>query len=331
MANLIGSKDSFGIEYEIHPEESPGSPYIMGNTKLWLQGKYIGSFDDVHMLPITVGSLEGLDSEMANGCQFVGEEASRIYDLIESLPDSERYHYCLPLGEGFDDFLVYCYACNDRLYFVWKLYDKPFFEHPDYPEGVQSADVSADEFRRVVAEYARIIDIVGEERPGVKARKNCRKTSGCLIIKSASLGHSIDWNMSKAVIEDRYEITLDATFETDIPAAVIVLDTDPYSTTLPGMAPDKVYHGLTINPTSQTETDFRFEFLAEMPKQRVIIPYRIVALENAADNATESECHNTITVNCAYKCQASLNHLPESPDEINQLTLCSLNFHLSRA
>jgi hypothetical protein len=138
------------------------------------------------MLPITVGFLEDLGSKMANGCQFAGEEAGKVYDLMESLSDSDRRYIFLP-GEGFDDFLVFCYSCNNRLYFVWKLYHKPFFAYPDYPEGVQSADISIDECRRVVAEFARIIDLIGEERPGVKAarqefaRKNSRETGHFVI------------------------------------------------------------------------------------------------------------------------------------------------------
>jgi hypothetical protein len=167
MRNLIGSKDGFGIEYEIHP----GDYGLMGNMRLWFGGRYVGSFDDVNILSVTSSYLGGL--KMENGCHFINEAASDVYDLIsdqlETIPDS--YGYVCFNGAGFDDFIVYGYACDDKFYFVWKLVDSPAFEHPGYPKDVQSADVSIDEFRRVVAEYERIIDIEGGKRPDVKARK----------------------------------------------------------------------------------------------------------------------------------------------------------------
>lgn len=107
---------------------------------------------------------------------------------------------------------------------------------------------------------------------------------------------SVEWSVREITIEDRYEITLNATFETDVPAPVVVLQ--PTSINLPKMAPGEVFQGelvLTnygliradnvgsLLPTS--DEYFKFEFLVQPPttleaKQRVRLPYRIVALRS---------------------------------------------------
>lgn len=155
MRTLIGDKGGFGIEYEIQSSDS----HVMGNMRLWLGGKYVGAFDDVNILSVALFQLEGVDSKRIDGCEFVDEAAGKVYEIIESgdIPDNRRY--LLMPGEAFDDFSIYWYACNGNLYFVWKLIDNPFFEYPDYPRGIQSAQVSIDEFLRIVAEFRKTISI----------------------------------------------------------------------------------------------------------------------------------------------------------------------------
>ncbi|MCD9026836.1 hypothetical protein LDO26_01215 [Luteimonas sp. BDR2-5] len=104
----------------------------------------------------------------------------------------------------------------------------------------------------------------------------------------------VEWSVREISIEDRYEITLHAIFETDVPAAVVVLQ--PTSITLPSMAAGEVFQGeliLTnygliradaVVPQLPSDDEyFKFEFLAQPPtsleaKQRVRLPYRIIAL-----------------------------------------------------
>lgn len=111
----------------------------------------------------------------------------------------------------------------------------------------------------------------------------------------------VEWSVREITIEDRYEITLQAIFETDVPAAVVVLQ--PTSITLPAMAPGEVFQGELIltnygliradDVAPQPPVDdeyFKFEFLATPPtsleaKQRVRLPYRIIALRPLDDGA----------------------------------------------
>lgn len=137
---------------------------------------------------------------------------------------------------------------------------------------------------------------------------------------------TVEWNVREIVIEDRYDITLTATFETDVPAAVVVMQ--PSSVNLPKMAAGDVYfgelsltnHGLIrADGLKQTlprsDAYFRFEFLSPVPsslgaKERVTLPYRVVALqslEGAASSPTASgggcyNYNNSTTVQYGFEC-----------------------------
>ncbi len=137
---------------------------------------------------------------------------------------------------------------------------------------------------------------------------------------------TVEWNVREIIIEDRYDITLSATFETDVPAAVVVMQ--PSSVNLPAMAAGDVYYGeLSLTNHGLIRADglkqtlprsdgfFRFEFLSPVPsslgaKERVTLPYRVVALqslEDAANSATASGggCHNynnSTTVEYEFEC-----------------------------
>src|SRR5690606_15629519 len=52
---------------------------------------------------------------------------------------------------------------------------------------------------------------------------------------------TVEWSVREITIQDRYEITLNATFETDVPAAVVVMQ--PSSVNLPKMKAGDVYYG----------------------------------------------------------------------------------------
>lgn len=137
---------------------------------------------------------------------------------------------------------------------------------------------------------------------------------------------TVEWNVREITIEDRYDITLTATFETDVPAAVVVMQ--PSSVNLPKMAAGDVYfgelsltnHGLiradSLKQTlPRSDAFFRFEFLSPVPdslgaKQRVTLPYRVVALqslEGAANSSTASgggcyNYNNNTTVQYGFEC-----------------------------
>lgn len=136
---------------------------------------------------------------------------------------------------------------------------------------------------------------------------------------------TVEWSVREIAIQDRYEITLNTTFETDVPAAVVVMQ--PASINLPKMNSGDVYYG-EINLTNfglvradnvqqrlpTTDAFFRYEFLADIPptlaaKQRVTIPFRVIALKSldasgdgAASGAGCYNYSNSVGVTCTYAC-----------------------------
>ncbi len=113
---------------------------------------------------------------------------------------------------------------------------------------------------------------------------------------------TVEWRVTEITIQDRYEITLNATFETDVPAAVVVMQ--PSSINLPKMNAGDVFFGelkltnfglIRADKVSQqlpvSDAYFRYEFLVDVPnsleaKQRLTIPYRVVALQSLDVAAT---------------------------------------------
>ncbi|MCP4468071.1 MAG: hypothetical protein GY813_15165, partial [Halieaceae bacterium] len=107
---------------------------------------------------------------------------------------------------------------------------------------------------------------------------------------------TVEWEVNEIPIEDRYEIILKATFETNVPVAVVMLD--PLAVNLPVMEKGDIYQGelsLTnygliraASVTASLPTGNKYisiEFLSEVPdtlepSEVVYIPYRIQALKD---------------------------------------------------
>jgi hypothetical protein len=105
---------------------------------------------------------------------------------------------------------------------------------------------------------------------------------------------TVSWSVTEITIEDKYEITLSATFETNVPAPVVIAD--PLSTKLPDMQPGEVFYGeITLTNHGLIRADelafsmpasdqyFKYEAMRGIPtsieaKQRISIPYRVVML-----------------------------------------------------
>jgi fibronectin type 3 domain-containing protein len=101
----------------------------------------------------------------------------------------------------------------------------------------------------------------------------------------------VEWSVTEVTIEDRYEIRIEQTFETNVPTAVIVVE--PPVANLPLLEPGQVYNGeFTITNYGlisakfkgltfpDTFDDYSVEVLDNVPEsldamQRVVVPYRI--------------------------------------------------------
>ncbi|WP_392562466.1 Ig-like domain-containing protein [Orbus sturtevantii] len=105
---------------------------------------------------------------------------------------------------------------------------------------------------------------------------------------------NIEFGVTETTIQDIYDITLNATFNTQVPAPVVLLE--PLSINLAGMVPGEEKIGqLTVTnyglvqaknvvlTLPKTDAKFKYEFFGELPsvllpKQKIVIPYRVTAL-----------------------------------------------------
>ncbi|WP_457436767.1 Ig-like domain-containing protein [Pseudomonas sp. TE3786] len=107
---------------------------------------------------------------------------------------------------------------------------------------------------------------------------------------------TVEWSVKEITLEDRYEVVLDATFKTNVPTALVMIE--PLAINLPAMRKGDVFQGeLTMTNYGLVRADdvkaslptgdarAKIEYLRPVPNSLyagdvVIIPYRIVALQS---------------------------------------------------
>ncbi|MET4163662.1 hypothetical protein ABIE61_003527 [Marinobacterium sp. MBR-111] len=146
MPCLIGDKGIFAIEFEIRDKGTKP----MGIIRIWLDGHYIGTFDDVNILTTTLHQLDRVSYESVCSETLDKLDPKDVYQLIKSDTLDGAGRHFLSLGESFDDFSVVLYGCDKNLVFVWELNENHFFDYPGYPEEVQYACVPVNYFANKV-------------------------------------------------------------------------------------------------------------------------------------------------------------------------------------
>lgn len=136
---------------------------------------------------------------------------------------------------------------------------------------------------------------------------------------------TVEWQVNEITIEDKYEIVLSATYETNVPAAVVVVE--PSSVTLPKMKAGDVFNGeFTLTNHGLIRADnldltiptddlyFKYEFLAGLPsslgaKERITVPYRVTSIKSLEPDedgqATGGGCstyRTCVVVGYRYEC-----------------------------
>ena len=116
---------------------------------------------------------------------------------------------------------------------------------------------------------------------------------------------SVEWSVNEITLLDKYEIVIDATFETDVPAAVIVVD--PASIELPiDMQPGDVFTGelritnqglisaFDLNIQLPADNQFiRYELIGGIPdtleaKQSILVPFKAIMLQSLEPDGTDT-------------------------------------------
>jgi RHS repeat-associated protein len=136
---------------------------------------------------------------------------------------------------------------------------------------------------------------------------------------------TVEWEVSEITIEDKYEIVLTATYETDVPAAVVAVK--PSSINLPAMKAGDVFNGeFTLTNYGLIRADdlkvslpagdqyFTYELMGGLPdslsaKEQITVPYRVTCVKSLDQQddgqATGGGCHNYRTcavVDYGYVC-----------------------------
>ena len=148
---------------------------------------------------------------------------------------------------------------------------------------------------------------------------------------------TVEWEVNEITIEDKYEIVLTATYETDVPAAVVAIK--PASISLPAMKAGDVFNGeFTLTNYGLIRADdlkvslppddqyFTYELMGGLPqslsaKEQITVPYRVTCIKSLDQQddgqATGGGCHNYRTcavVDYGYVCangqstKAAINH-----------------------
>ncbi len=129
---------------------------------------------------------------------------------------------------------------------------------------------------------------------------------------------SVEWSVVETRIEDKYEVVLSATYETDVPAAVVIAE--PASITLPDMDPGDVLTG-EIRFTNygliraqeiefslpEDNEYFKYELLSDIPdtieaKESITVPYRVTCLARltGADGGAGGDCFSYGDESCLW-------------------------------
>lgn len=116
---------------------------------------------------------------------------------------------------------------------------------------------------------------------------------------------SIEFGVTETTINDIYDIVLEATYQTQVPAPVVLLE--PLSINIGGMQVGEERTGqLTLTnyglieartvkfTPPQSDSEFKYEFFADIPdtlppKTRIVIPYRVTALGEAGTQGDDAQ------------------------------------------
>jgi RHS repeat-associated protein len=182
-------------------------------------------------------------------------------------------------------------------------------------QGLANARVTVQNELVLTEEYTKNTDSVGEayftDLPA--GRYKCRVSAnnhqeyigrlwikpGIIVNEEVFLEYNlvtVEWKVTEITIQDKYDIVLTATYETNVPAAVVVAE--PASVTLPVMKTGDVYSGeFTLTNYGLIRADnltfalpgddsfFKYEILGGVPKSieakgRITVPYRVVCLQS---------------------------------------------------
>jgi len=176
---LIGDKNVFGVQYEVEMDD----PIVMIRNCLWIQGKFIGNYDDSGAASSIVRGLKRLISYQGDFYEdvFLNKNPGDVMSIIapdlidtelkfEDLPEEKRNQlvrydkYRFWFGENYDDFSIRVYAVGGMYYFSWILLSEDWQEtgescYKDYGRGIQSGTVLFSDLQNVYDSLVKELNV----------------------------------------------------------------------------------------------------------------------------------------------------------------------------
>jgi len=239
-----------------------------------------------------------------------GDHAFYLRVAADNHPTTDIHLYVAVTQEG----------QGSALFKVSDIYTGTLGESGEIIQGLAGARVKLQNESILTEEYIKLTDNLGEAWfENIPAgRYKCRITAknhqeyigrvwikpGVTTTEDVFLDYNlvtVEWSVTEITIQDKYDIVLTAVYETNVPAAVVVIE--PASVTLPAMQAGDVFNGeftltnygliraddlsLSLPPDDQY---FKYEALAALPdslaaKQRITVPYRVTCLKSLEPDA----------------------------------------------
>ncbi|HDH12596.1 MAG TPA: RHS repeat protein [Nitrospirae bacterium] len=232
---------------------------------------------------------------------------------------------------------------GNALFKISDIYTGTEDENGDIIQGLAGAKIRVQNEKVLTEEYTQTTDSLGETlftdlATGIYKYRitanNHQETTGRLWIKPGITVNekvlldynlvTVEWEVVETTIQDTYEIVLTATYETNVPAPVVVAE--PPSITLPDMEAGDIYYGeFTLTNYGLVRADnlkftvpesdqyYKYELLEGLPdslgaKERITVPYRITSLmslyqqEEGTGGGGTCGYSNNITAAYEYEC-----------------------------
>ena len=115
---LIGNKSEFAVEYKISD-----IPSMMGYGKLWIQGKFYGTNQDlIYLSGYLVNLIENIAEAKPLRLSIDQANYDKIYEQLKKLSNETSEH--LIMSSTFtDDFVGYKFREGQEVVLVWKIRD----------------------------------------------------------------------------------------------------------------------------------------------------------------------------------------------------------------
>ncbi len=120
----------------------------IARLRLWIGNNYLGTLEEPQMYGVVFGQLRRAINNRAE--LKLGYIASKKEDIFQVLLSEESGKYLLSFGEAFDDFCIFGFVHESKMYFVWQLETEPFFSYPNYKREVIMCSVPILEIESVI-------------------------------------------------------------------------------------------------------------------------------------------------------------------------------------